>query len=465
MPVMEAVVTAGNIHTRTHRANPGLRPVHNNIGASFWMYRGLISKALMAEEPATSDAAALLLGELHGRFASYWVESFTPGASMGYKLGGSALTDEFIQAAAGKQAGVAGAAINEVSDRAFLEGYNAALNKGWERAVAWQRISEAYGVDPRQMRRWVTGYPTDGYHPGTLPKESRSLLMRLLLDRSERIAGHESWSAFQMGRAAELAALGESIDDLTKRWVTAGDERVCDSCGPMHGTTIGAAERFTTDQGSLYAPPLHMNCRCNIVADRATGVVTKRMGADEYDRDSSGKFSTDERRGAKKRGTSAQWSTVTGAEDWSPSETVAPSAIDTLPDDKDITASNIKADAEELITQLKDTDSLEIPTTAGEKKIVAAEEKTRNEQDAQRKQDALAAFAEYNAQAEHQIQQQKLAEARKVAEESAAAAEEKEDELAELHVEAEQSMHCRSPTRTLPKSQHRDSARRTKKDR
>ena len=50
----------------------------------------------------------------------------------------------------------------------------------------------------------------------------------------------------------------ETIEILTpiriERWVTAGDERTCPECAPLHG--------HTWREGAGPTPPLHVNCRC-----------------------------------------------------------------------------------------------------------------------------------------------------------------------------------------------------------
>lgn len=53
----------------------------------------------------------------------------------------------------------------------------------------------------------------------------------------------------------------ETIEILTpirvERWVTAGDERTCPECAPLHGNA------WRGDDGPV--PPLHVNCRCQRV--------------------------------------------------------------------------------------------------------------------------------------------------------------------------------------------------------
>lgn len=50
----------------------------------------------------------------------------------------------------------------------------------------------------------------------------------------------------------------EVLDPIRiERWVTAGDERTCPECAPLHGRTW--------QEGDGPMPPLHVNCRCQRV--------------------------------------------------------------------------------------------------------------------------------------------------------------------------------------------------------
>lgn len=350
MPIIEALAVNSGIHGKTLAGNPDLIPVHNNLGSSFFLYRNLISAGLTQQAPVTSAETEILLAELHGNMSRYWYESFNPAMQDGYRLGSSKLSDEFVQAAAGKQTGEAASAINKVSDKAFIEGYNAALNKGWERAVAWERISEAYGLDTAQMRKWVTGYPVDGYHPDAIPKASKKSLMKMLFDRSERIAGHELWSALQMAKQLEFTEQiqdGMLPTDTHKVWTTAQDELVCPTCGPMDGASLPVDEQFTTQDGYFYAPPAHINCRCSIQMF-LPNVVTKRMGSDKYDRDKKGQFSSNEGRSV------SPFITESEPNNWPTAGFVAARPSDQIPEEID--HKQEKKDAEEIIGHLRNSE-------------------------------------------------------------------------------------------------------------
>ena len=46
------------------------------------------------------------------------------------------------------------------------------------------------------------------------------------------------------------------------RFAVAGDERTCPECNGANGTS------WPEDSGAVISPPLHVNCRCQIVLDR-----------------------------------------------------------------------------------------------------------------------------------------------------------------------------------------------------
>lgn len=271
----------------------------DQLNMAFLVYRGLVAKNLKEQAPtvASIDTAKVLI-ETSERIRSYWTANFSPNVKAGLQIGG--LDDATASVLAGKYAGKMADQINEVSDRAFLEGYHAALNKGWDRALAWHRISEAYGLDPVQMRKWVSYYPEDGYHPQDIPDKSRDLLDRFLGERGVRIGEHEAWTIKQIGKQThwqQRVASGEIPETAKKVWYTARDELVCPVCAPLDGLAIPISAEFDTGEGGFFVPPLHVNCRCEINL-QFPEVVTKAMGDDPYDRDPLGRFSTRELRRA-----------------------------------------------------------------------------------------------------------------------------------------------------------------------
>ncbi|TXH57685.1 MAG: hypothetical protein E6Q97_04020 [Desulfurellales bacterium] len=273
--------------------DPHQEHTRRQLSVNFLVYRNLISQHLLDNPKKKITQAAMQ--EMHRDFAGYWHDMFDPDIAEGMSA-----DEEFVKAAAGKYSGDLAEQVNEVSDRAFMEGYNAAVNKGWERAVAWERISQVYGLDPSQMRSWVTYYPADGYHPQEIPSKSQEQADRMLYERANRIATHEAWSLKQMGKQAEWTQRvmkGELSPDTKKIWITARDELVCPVCAPMDNIVVGVNEQFKTQNGKFFAPPVHINCRCEIYLQ--FDAVAKSMGNDRWNRDRRGRFSTREERSSR----------------------------------------------------------------------------------------------------------------------------------------------------------------------
>lgn len=272
--------------------DPHQERVRKRLSVNFLVYRNMISKHLLdnPNKKVTKEA----LKEMHRDFAGYWHDMFDPDIAAG--MGAD---EEFIKAVVGKYSGDLADQVNDVSDKAFIEGYNAALNKGWDKAVAWERISETYGVDPAQMRSWVLYYPEGGYHPEKIPKKSKEQSEKLLYERANRIATHEAWSLKQLGKQAEWTQKimkGDLPQGTKKIWVTAKDELVCPVCAPMDNIVADVNDQFKTTAGKFFTPPVHINCRCEIYLQ--FDVVAKSIGDDRWNRDLRGRFSRFEQRSA-----------------------------------------------------------------------------------------------------------------------------------------------------------------------
>ena len=262
----------------------------DQLNIAFIVYRGLMSSELKKQDAtlASKDTAKALL-ESGARIKDVWMANFSPNVQTGFAMSG--LDDDTAAIMAGKYTGELAKTINAVSDKAFLEGYHAALNKGWERAVAWDRISTAYGLDPAQMRKWVSYYPAEGYHPQEIPEKSGEMLTKMLGDRGKRIGEHESWTIKQMGKQAawtQKLITGE-LEGAHKVWRTAEDERVCPVCAPLDGKSLPITAQFGTESGDFFVPPLHVNCRCDV---EILDMVTKYSSVEKayYKRDRLGRF-------------------------------------------------------------------------------------------------------------------------------------------------------------------------------
>lgn len=96
---------------------------------------------------------------------------------------------------------------------------------------------------------------------GQTDRNSVAALVAAILgtSRAEGIAAFEtsmafSWAAFYLINYA--ASHGITTEEI---WITADDERVCEICAPLHGTT-----RDVWEQTQPGGPPVHGRCRCRI---------------------------------------------------------------------------------------------------------------------------------------------------------------------------------------------------------
>lgn len=276
-----------------------IKAVEEQLAMDFDVYRALIKDEIRKSHPAHAEQVKDVLKDIHSNVEVLWEDIFNPAIRSGFLISGHGIPDEVTQAAVGRYSGVLAEQVNAVSDQAFLEGYNAALAKGWDRAVAWDRIAKAYGIDPLQMRGWVSAYPLEGYHPHDLPDKSAKQLEQMLDTRSKRIGKSESLTLRNLGKQAmwENQLRRDQISgNARKVWRTAKDELVCEVCAPMDSIAIPVGKKFKTKNGKFYVPPVHINCRCDVYILNDENDIIKAMGKDRYNRDTSGRFSRSEQR-------------------------------------------------------------------------------------------------------------------------------------------------------------------------
>lgn len=296
---MRLIAISDDFKTNAFTANQTKLSVQLNT--AFVLYNLIARQELSTANPV-DVATHKALNDIGDKLKIHWMNEFTPIVGAAYKAGSGALSEEVAATAAGKYSGMLFSQINGVSDKAFIEGYNAALNKGWPKALAWQRVAEAYGLDPVQMRSWITYYPTEGYQPDVISDKALKHRDKLFAQRAERIAEHESRTVLNLGKQfgwTEKIRNNQLPKDAKKVFMTAQDERVCPECGPLDGKVIPIDERFN----GILVPPLHVNCRCEIAIIHDNAVV-KSFGGDEYTRDSSGRFASVESRSFNPRSNS-----------------------------------------------------------------------------------------------------------------------------------------------------------------
>jgi len=95
-------------------------------------------------------------------------------------------------------------------------------------------------------------------------KRARAYANRLFRQRVRAIVQYERILAERVGQRAEwrLAILEGRIrvDQVTRTWMTAEDERVCPVCEPMNGESARLDQPYSN---GLDGPPAHMLCRCD----------------------------------------------------------------------------------------------------------------------------------------------------------------------------------------------------------
>ena len=280
------------------------------LAAAFIVYRTLMHKELDEVEPPSSKGAAMkLIAGAWGRTAAPWQRAALPAAIRAYQLGQTSLmTDAELETLAGHYVSSLGEYMHTTSAQALADGFQAQLNKGWSKEVAWVRSVYGYGLDDTQTRQYLKSFAEgakSGYVADPIPAASRKVVDVALSTRAKRFGDTEAWSAVETGKNVVWlykVTTGELPVGMKKRWDTAHDEKVCPVCGPLDGKTILVEKRFHTSDGKkVYAPGIHPNCRCKLELvypeNRVDELVRKNRPGDPYNRDKDGQFSRKESRG------------------------------------------------------------------------------------------------------------------------------------------------------------------------
>ena len=118
----------------------------------------------------------------------------------------------------------------------------------------------------RAFAEWQRGELELGTTAQGLPQLVQAITPTFGPDRALVIAQTEATRIIVESQRAASAA-DEFITHY--RYLTAADERVCPQCGPLHGATIEktAAGFVNPATGEVAYPPLHPNCRCQILEE------------------------------------------------------------------------------------------------------------------------------------------------------------------------------------------------------
>jgi hypothetical protein len=270
------------------------------ISAAFIAWRMIMRHRLQQEHPRSEAEARNVTLRVIKSLSKAWESMSLPPIKQAY----SVVPYKAVETLAIDYATELGQYINDTSVDALLEGFSSQINAGIGEGLAWDRAVNGYGLDPRQMKTYISGLlvaekPRYG-QPAVAPNVQASL-DRAILTRADRLGMNESYKAVQVGKNMTWMAMqagGDLPEGTKKKWITANDERVCEVCGPLDGKTIPLHWRFKAINGEkFYAPGVHPKCRCGmeLVYPQFDDIV-KALGSDKYNRDEDGQFAVDEER-------------------------------------------------------------------------------------------------------------------------------------------------------------------------
>lgn len=150
------------------------------------------------------------------------------------------------------------AAIRVVVERAFVEGLPPREAARLIRSIVGLTERDALAVMNRQVALMARGVsPSRAQlmaerYAGTLHRRRALVIARTETMAASNEGQQQLWN--QAVRAGHLEAT------LRKEWIVTDDERTCDVCMPLEGTTVPLQEPFP-DFGN---PPAHPQCRCTI---------------------------------------------------------------------------------------------------------------------------------------------------------------------------------------------------------
>jgi SPP1 gp7 family putative phage head morphogenesis protein len=138
------------------------------------------------------------------------------------------------------------------------------LQQANERAIAWaeERAGELVTQVSETTRAAVADLVTHALEDGWSNDDLAEALAEdgaFAPSRAERIARTETAFADVAGNLEGYAASGVVA---AKKWIVA-DANECDLCAELDGVEVGLDEEFPGEGGD--GPPLHVNCRCDVL--------------------------------------------------------------------------------------------------------------------------------------------------------------------------------------------------------
>lgn len=301
------------------------------LGAAYLVYRQVMSRRMREETrkmgPDASPSALMSAASaVWNAFVPKWVSMTAPYFTVGYIEGVRAsrsgeVPPQYLARVAKSYAKELGDHINEVSADAMVSGFQAQVNRKVPRAMASRRVADAYGITRRGMNTLVNVWTaeeakkyTDKEIPSVKEDRAKYFIEAQNKLRARQVGDNEAWTAHTQGKQMVwMYGVDKGVLPRNARrvWITAADEKVCPSCGPMDGKSAPVGRKFSTASGSVWTPPLHVNCRCDVVLDLTSHVdiqaeltqlleeessVTKAAPGDPFDRDNKGRFAAQEAR-------------------------------------------------------------------------------------------------------------------------------------------------------------------------
>lgn len=152
---------------------------------------------------------------------------------------------------------------------ALADGFNTMVNRRVPAKAAADKVLDAYGLTPRQMRGFTSNkqfaVPVDSPAWFDVKARARAYIDKSFTTRVRKLARQEEHNIDEQAKQFAwmwMQDKGQLSPKAQKMWITAKDERVCPVCGPLHGQKIGVNDRFRTHVGEFWTPGLHPNCRC-----------------------------------------------------------------------------------------------------------------------------------------------------------------------------------------------------------
>jgi len=120
---------------------------------------------------------------------------------------------------------------------------------------AFDELKGVTAVMGQQMSRTLANGLIKGDGPRAIARELRNNVASITKKRALVIARTEVIYAHAEGQLDSFERLGVEEVGIKAEWSTAGDDRVCESCGALEGEIMTISEA----RGRI---PLHPNCRC-----------------------------------------------------------------------------------------------------------------------------------------------------------------------------------------------------------